>query len=274
MKYSGKDHTYVICAFQESEYLEECICSLNNQEVKSNIIMVTSTPNEFLHALCEKYEMPLYRNPGTGGICGDWNFGLSMAETPIVTIAHQDDVYEPWYTKKVLEYMNKGRHPLIFFSDYGEIRNGVREVSNHLLNVKRMMLLPLRPRWTSDSIFLRRRVLSFGSPISCPTVSYFLPNLPQKIFAADYKSDLDWQAWEKISRLKGDFLFCKEICMYHRIHEESTTTEVLQKHGRHREDLEMFMKFWPKIIAHILEWFYQNSEKSNEMEKKGENESN
>lgn len=71
----------------------------------------------------------------------------------------------------------------------------------------------------------------------------------------------------KISRLKGDFLFCKEICMYHRIHEESTTTEVLQDHERCREDLEMFMKFWPKVIAYILEWFYKSSEKSNEMEK-------
>lgn len=234
--------------------------------MKSNIIMVTSTPNKFLMELSEKYAIPLHTNMGEGGIAGDWNFGLSMVRTPIATIAHQDDVYEPWYTEKILQYMNRGKHPLICFTDYGEIRNGVKEKSNRLLNVKRMMLVPLRPGWASKSVFLRRRVLSFGSPISCPTVSYFLPNLPLPVFASDYKSDLDWQAWEKISRRKGDFLFCKEICMYHRIHEESTTTEVLQEHERCKEDLEMFMKFWPKGIAGILEWFYKNSEKSNEME--------
>ena len=267
MTFSGKDHTYVICAYKKSEYLEECIHSLKEQTVKSNIIMVTSTPNDFLADVSEKYQIPLYRNMGQGGISGDWNFGLSMVRTPIATIAHQDDVYETWYTEKVLEYMNRSKQPLIYFSDYGEIREGEKETSNRLLNVKRMMLLPLRPKWAGSSIFLRRRVLSFGSPISCPTVSYFLPNLPSKIFESDYKSDLDWQAWEKISRLKGDFLFCKEICMYHRIHEESTTTEVLQDHERCREDLEMFMKFWPKVIAYILEWFYKSSEKSNEMEK-------
>ena len=267
MKYTGEDHTYVICAYRESAYLEECICSLIKQRVKSNIVMVTSTPNKFIDELSRRYEIPVYVNYGEAGISGDWNFGLSKVDTAIATIAHQDDTYEPWYTEKVLEYINRAKHPLIFFSDYGEIRNEKKETQNRLLNVKRIMLLPLRPRWTSNNIFIRRRVLSLGSPISCPTVSYFLANLPKKIFEADYKSDLDWQAWEKISRLKGDFLYCKEICMYHRIHEESTTTEVLQDNERYWEDLEMVMKFWPKPIAYILEWFYKSSEKSNEMRK-------
>ena len=38
-------HTFVICAYKESAYLEECILSLKQQTVKSNIIMITSTPN-------------------------------------------------------------------------------------------------------------------------------------------------------------------------------------------------------------------------------------
>ena len=95
MKYTGKDHTYVICAYRESDYLEECICSLMKQKVKSNIIMVTSTFNEFLHKLSHKYNIPLFVNLGEAGISGDWNFGLSKVKTPIATIAHQDDIYEP-----------------------------------------------------------------------------------------------------------------------------------------------------------------------------------
>ena len=39
-------HTFVICAYKESEYLEECVKSLLNQSVKSNILMTTSTDNE------------------------------------------------------------------------------------------------------------------------------------------------------------------------------------------------------------------------------------
>lgn len=264
-KYLGKDHTYVICAYQESSYLDACIRSLLKQTIASNIIMVTSTPSKFLTDIVTKYQISLFINEGEHGIAGDWNFALSQVRTPIATIAHQDDIYEPWYTETVLAYVNQSKRPLIFFSDYGEIRGNRKEVHNTLLDVKRFMLIPMRPKWSKSSIFIRRRVLSFGSPISCPTVSYFLPNLPEKIFHAGYKSNLDWQAWEKLSHLRGDFIFCNKVCMYHRIHAQSTTTEVLQESGRHREDLEMFSKFWPKGIARILEHFYKNSEKSNEI---------
>ncbi len=49
-----KLHTFVVCAYKESKYLEECIMSLVNQEVKSHIIMVTSTPNEYISSMAEK----------------------------------------------------------------------------------------------------------------------------------------------------------------------------------------------------------------------------
>ena len=39
-------HTFVICAYKESAYLEECVKSLKEQKKESNIIMVTSTPND------------------------------------------------------------------------------------------------------------------------------------------------------------------------------------------------------------------------------------
>ena len=88
-----KQHTFVICAYQESKYLEECIRSLMRQTVKSEILMATSTPNAFVKKLSEKYGIPLYINTGERGITQDWNFAYRQARTPLVTIAHQDDVY-------------------------------------------------------------------------------------------------------------------------------------------------------------------------------------
>ena len=85
-------HTFVICAYKESLFLEECIRSLKRQTVLGKIIMVTSTPNEFIDKMAEKYAIPLFVNEGPGGITQDWNFGYSCADTPYVTIAHQDDV--------------------------------------------------------------------------------------------------------------------------------------------------------------------------------------
>ena len=48
------DHTFAICAYKESEYLEECIKSLKNQTVSTNIILATSTPNDYISGLCSK----------------------------------------------------------------------------------------------------------------------------------------------------------------------------------------------------------------------------
>ena len=42
------DHTFAICAYKESPYLEECIKSLKNQTIKSNILIATSTPNDYI----------------------------------------------------------------------------------------------------------------------------------------------------------------------------------------------------------------------------------
>ena len=86
------DHTFAICAYKESPYLEECILSLKNQTVKSNIIMATSTPNEWIQGLAEKYEIPLYINTGEGGIAQDWNFAYRQAKTDYVTAA---SAFEP-----------------------------------------------------------------------------------------------------------------------------------------------------------------------------------
>ena len=59
-----KNHTFAICAYKESLYLEECIKSLKNQTVKSNIIIATSTPNDHIKNLAQKYKIQLFINNG------------------------------------------------------------------------------------------------------------------------------------------------------------------------------------------------------------------
>ena len=42
------NHTFVILAYNISDDLEECIKSVINQSVKSNIVIATSTPNDYI----------------------------------------------------------------------------------------------------------------------------------------------------------------------------------------------------------------------------------
>lgn len=258
-------HTFAICAYKESPYLEECIQSTLKQTVPSEVILVTSTPCDYIFKLCNKYNIQVYVNDGESGITQDWNFAYSKCNTPIVTITHQDDIYFERYTECLERMAASSQHPLIFFSDYYELRNDKMVKSNRLLNIKRVMLLPMRVRLFQKSIFVRRRILSLGSPICCPSVVYFKENLPEVVFKNHFRTNEDWEAWEMISRRKGQFLYCKEPLMAHRIHELSETTAMIQECGRTQEDLEMYQKFWPKWIAQILSKCYKKSEDSNNL---------
>lgn len=259
------NHTFVICAYKESPYLEACIQSLQAQTVPSRILMVTSTPNPWIEECSKKYGIPLEINTGEKGITQDWNFAYHKAETEFITIAHQDDVYLPKYTEHVLGRLKEAKRPLIAFTDYGELREEKVELRNQLLKIKRLMLFPLRGKVFSRSRFVRRRILSMGCPICCPSVTFARKNLPAKIFRSGFRSDEDWEAWERLSREQGDFIYVNEVLMYHRIHEGSETTAILEDCARSKEDYVMFCKFWPKAIAKILVKMYAKSENSNQL---------
>ena len=151
----------------------------------------------------------------------------------------------------------------MFITNYGELRNGEPVDSNGLLSVKRAMLFPIRDGRLMRSTFARRRILSFGSAICCPSVAFNLRYLQQPIFESTMKCDLDWQAWEKISRQKGAFYYDSRILMRHRIHEESETTHLIEDNTRGREDLEMLGRFWPSCVARLIYRAYSTSQRSN-----------
>lgn len=259
------DHTFVICAYKESPYLEECICSLKNQSIKSKIIMATSTPNESIRNLSEKYQIPLYINEGESGIAQDWNFAYKQTDTRLVTIAHQDDVYEPEYLKNIMQCIQKVENPILAFTDYGELRAGQKVQKSPLLMIKRLMLLPLRLKFLWGSKFFKRLVLRFGNPVCCPSITYVKEKFAEVPFEVKFSSNVDWMMLEKASRKKGEFCYSRKIGMYHRIHAKSTTTEIIHGDIRWKEDYEMFCRFWPKWIAKPLVKAYRLSEKSNEI---------
>ena len=258
-------HTFVICAYKECEYLEELIESLENQTVKSTIIMETSTPNDFIFDMGKKHNIPVYVNEGEGGITQDWNYGYAQTTTEYVTIAHQDDKYALDYSERMINAMEASKKPLIYFTNYAELRDGEIVADNELLRVKRLMLRSMEDFKHAGNKWWRRRILSMGDPVLCPSITFAKSNCPEVIFKNHFLASEDWEALEMLSKLDGDFLYDKNILSYHRIHAESTTTLAFSLNKRYVEDYEMYQKFWPKWIAKILVTFYSKSQKSNEV---------
>ena len=108
--YTNQSHTFAICAYENSPYLEECILSAMNQTVKSNVIVATSTPNSYIEDLANKYHLRLVVNElKSAGMDGDFNYALSQAQTEIVTLGHQDDKFYPEYLENLLRESNRSK---------------------------------------------------------------------------------------------------------------------------------------------------------------------
>ncbi len=263
------NHTFVVCAYGESPFLTECLESLVNQTVKSRILVATSTPNDTIRSAAGRFGARLLINQGESGIAGDWNFAMKQGGTPLVTLAHQDDVYMPDYTRQIQRAYRKNPDAVILFTDYMELRedpasfagSGWKETESRLVIVKRMMLFPLRVRLLQKIRWVRRRVLSFGNAICCPSVTYVRKQIPEPLFVGNMKSNIDWQAWELLSRRKGSFVYIPNKLMLHRIHKSSTTSALVEDHGRRQEDLHILRRFWPGKIPELIWRAYGNNEK-------------
>lgn len=259
-------HCFAVCAYKDSPFLPECLDSLRAQERPSPILLCTATPSPYLERLAEEYGASYCVNPQAPGIGSDWNFALAQAQASgydLVTLCHQDDLYLPGYGAAVQRLATPDM--LIYFSDYGEKRGNEVVTRSRLLRIKRMLLWRMRIPAFQSSIFMKRRTLALGDPICCPAVTFNLRRLPVPLFQTDMTTSLDWQTWERLSRMDGRFTYDHAVRMLHRIHVGSTTSQVLEKGGRQPEDYAMFRKFWCAPVARLLTKWYSASEKSNQL---------
>lgn len=259
-----KEHTFVVLAYKESPYLEECLQSVTNQSYPSKVVIATTTDNSYIRNLAKKYNLEIIVGEHTN-IGGDFDFAIHTGKTPLVTVAHQDDIYDYEYSQTVVSEYHKCPNSSIIFTNYYEIRSGKKVLQNVNLKVKRFLLFPLRVKYLSRFCFIKRWVLRFGNSICCPAVTFVKENCPNEIFTSSYSCNVDWFAWEKLSKLAGNFIYNKKALMGHRISNETTTTDIINNGIRTKEDYSIYCKFWPKWLAKIISKLYKSSEKSNQL---------
>lgn len=259
------DHTFMICAYQENPYLENCILSILKQKRTGIVKMSTSTPNDYIVGLAKKYDLPLFINTGESSAADNWNFAYSKADTALVTLCHQDDYYFPNYLEVVIQQANKSQKPIIIYTDYCEDRNGVLVKSNKILRVKRVLnyLLQFQGMW--ERKWLRRRILSLGCPICCPAVTLSKNKVPEKPFSNQFLYAIDWKAWVDLACVDGDFIYCPQQLMAHRIWADSLTSFSIENGIRSKENLKILCGLWPAKFAKFINSFYSQAETSNKI---------
>ena len=255
-------HCFAICAYKDSPYLEKCILSLINQTVKADIIMVTSTPSEFIDGMAKKYDIPLYIRNGKSDIRDDWNFAYDMAEAEYVTIAHQDDEYNSNYEYEFQNAVKKFTDTSLFITDYLPIKNnciGKRDVNS---KIRRLLRTPLKISYLANKEFGKKMVLCLGNSICCPAVTYNKKNLGSNIFTSEYKFNIDWDTFYKYACMPGRFTYVDKPLTYYRIHDGATSKEFIVDHRRIKDDYSMFCKFWPKWVVKTIMVFYKAAYKT------------
>ena len=260
--FTTADLTIVICAYKECEELERCIRSILKQTLKTKVIISTSTPNEYISGLAARYHLKVHVNP-EGGHVKDYNFALSQVSTKLGMIAHQDDLLHPQFVEESIRALNKASDPILSFTDYTEMHNDI--VDRHpsvLILIKRILVWPMRIPFLRRTVFAKRLGQSLGNPITHPTVICVMKHLPDPVFREAYHAVMDWDLWERLSRLPGEFVYVNRVLLCHRMSEDNTTAKLLETTNvRYEEEEKMLARFWPRRIAGLIMKAYAGSAK-------------
>ena len=264
---TGATHCFVVPAYGDSPHLRACLDSLRAQTRRSPIVLCSSTPHAGLQALADEYGARLVLHSPNAGIGHDWNAALEQVlpqtGTEWATLAHQDDVYLPEFTRQTLAAAERHPQAVMVMTGYGElIGSGASGDRTRLLSpmllVKRVLLeLGFLGRDAIASPAAKRRLLRFGCPIPCPAVT--LRTRAGLRFREDLKVNLDWEAWLRQAAQPGAFAYVRQTLMLHRIHAGSETSDGIRAGVRAREDLMMFQAQWPAPIARVLARAYAMS---------------
>lgn len=270
-------HTFAICAYQESPYLEDCIRSVMRQSEQTKVILCTSTPNSYIKKLVKKYNIPFFVRDGESDIQADWNFAYEQADTEYVTIAHQDDIYHKDYAKYMLDRFAKNPDTLIAMTDYKIINEKNQARGDVSLLIKQILKLPLRLPFCADKKCVKLGVQSLGNAICCPSVCYHksliqTEQIKQKgngelipsLFQSEMKYALDWDTFYELAKLPGRFSYISKMLFYYRMHDGTTTKKCLKDNRKTKEEIEMFSKFWPDWIVKVIMKGYKLSYRSYE----------
>ncbi|MGB4614185.1 MAG: glycosyltransferase family A protein, partial [Erysipelotrichaceae bacterium] len=198
-------HTYVVLAYKESPYLRECIDSVLNQDYPSKVLIGTSTDNKYIRDIAKEYNLEVVVNEiKGGGNAVDFDFAWNTGRTELVTIAHQDDTYDHDFSLEVVKAYKQEPTAQIIFTDYFEIREAKKVYSNLLLNVKRILLFPLRFRFWAGSPTIKKSVISLGDSICCPAVTFCKKNIDSNsIFVNEQlNGNSDWYGWLQLAKIK------------------------------------------------------------------------
>ena len=237
-------HTFVILAHNESDDLEECIKSVINQSVKSNVVIATSTPNDYIIDLASNYSLGVMVNKSKSNKGRDYNFAINSFNTKLITIAHQDDLYDRNYTKEIINCYKNNNDATIIFTDNYEIENEKKIRKSKKLFWKRYFLFPLKFSCFQNKKLFKLRCLKRDKFICTSSITFVKDNINGNIFPTNLKYDNDWQGLIDLAKKETKFVYLKQELVGYRIDNKKDNKK------KDEEDRKIQESLYPK-------WYYK-----------------
>ena len=236
-------HSFIILAYKESDDLEECIKSVLNQSVKSNVLITTSTPNDFIMELASNYSLGVMVNDTRSNKGNDFNFALATMNSELITIAHQDDLYNRNYTKEILETYKKNKDATIIFTDNYEIRKDKKINHSRELSRKRYYLYPLKFRFFQNKKYFKLRALKKEKFICTSSITFVKKNIDDNLFPTDLIYDNDWKALINLAKENKRFVYIDDKLVGYRVNKKNISK------GKIKEDDDIIRSLYSDFIA-------------------------
>ena len=253
------DHCFVVPAYGDSPFLDGCIEGLKAQTVQTGIVVATSTPSPFIAEAAARHGVEITVNPRKEGIGADWNFGLNATAARYVTLAHQDDTYEPRFTERTLQLFDRHPDAALCFTNYREIDDHGEEKNSKISRVKHLLEGSIMGRRETVKGARLKAFLAFGNPLPCSSVTFNRARLPGFQFSLDYASNLDWDAWLQLQQRGETFLHAAEPLIGRRHNPLTATSRLIRDGIRQKEDLIMFRRIWPAPLGDAIAYLYRAS---------------
>ncbi len=253
------EHAFVVPAYGDSPYLAGCLASLKAQTRPGRILVATSTPSAHIEAEARVAGVDLVINPERRGIGADWNFALRASGAAYVTLAHQDDVYDPAFAATTRDLFERYPEGVLCFTGYREIDDAGRPKISKLSRVKHLIEAATLGRRIHARGWRLRLFLSFGNPLPCSSVTFDRAALADFNFSEDYSSNLDWEAWWRLHRQGRLFLHAPERLVGRRHNDLTETSRLIRDGRRQAEDAAMFARIWPPPLDRAIATVYAAS---------------
>ena len=245
-------HTFVILAYHENDNLEDCIKSVLNQSVKSNVVIATSTKNDYIIELASQYSLGVMVNDKASNKGSDYNYALNTFNTKLITIAHQDDIYDRNYVKEILNCYNKNNDISIIITDYYLIENSKKIKNNKTMFFKRLLLKPLKHKYCQDKKYFKKLSLKYGKSFCTSSVTFIKDNIEKDPFPTNLTYNNDWEGFLNMIDNSKRFIYLNKKLVGYRQNKEMINKKKI------KEDIKIYKKLWPDWL---IDYLYKKKEK-------------